>query len=113
MVRDLLMYCSHALTESSVHGNISHDSKVEKIIGDLLQEIWPMMQRLVMGDVVLPTWSPPEDSVDAGMASHLASLKIPCLSEKPNLILHDLGSFAREVELERRLKNIFMVNYHT
>ncbi len=87
--------------------------RVEKIIGDLLQEIRPMMQRLVMGDVVLPTWSPPEDSVDAGMASHLASLKIPCLSEKPNLILHDLGSFAREVELERRLKNIFMVNYHT
>lgn len=86
---------------------------MEKRIGDVLFEIQPMMKRLVMGDIVLPTWSPPQDFVDAETVSHLAFLKIPCLKGKPNLLLHDLGSFARDVELERRLKNIFMANNHT
>lgn len=102
MVRDLLIYCSpHAPTECSARKNASHDLRMEKIIEDVLREIRPMMKRLVMGDV-LSTWSPPEDFVDVGTASHLASLKIPCLKGKPNLLLHDLGSFALDVKLERR-----------
>ena len=103
MVRDLLIYCSpHAPTECSAHRNASHDLRMEKSIEDVLLEVRPKMKRLVMGDVVLPTWSPPEDFVDVGTTSHLASLKIPCLKGKPNLLLHDLGSFALDVKLERR-----------
>ncbi|KJA20635.1 hypothetical protein HYPSUDRAFT_141950 [Hypholoma sublateritium FD-334 SS-4] len=93
--------------------NTSHDLRMGKSIGDVLLEIQPMMKRLVMGDIVLPTWSPSQDFVDADTVSHLSLLKIPCLKGKPNLLLHDLGSFARDVELERRLKNIFMANNHT
>lgn len=71
------------------------------------------MNKLVAGDIVLPAWAPAEGSLDIEIAEHLISLKIPCLKGKPNLLLHDLGSFSRDEQLERRLKNIFMANNHT
>lgn len=86
---------------------------MEGTIRDILSEIQPIVKKLVKGDIVLPTWSPPEGSVNEDTAEHLASLKIPSLKGKPNLLLHDLGRFTRDKQLERRLKNIFMSNNHT
>jgi hypothetical protein len=72
------------------------------------------MKRLVAGDIALPLWIPqPEFDVDPEIVAHLTSLKIPCLKGKPNLLLHDLGSFTRAPLLDKRLKNIFMPNNHT
>ena len=79
-----------------------------------LTELQPTIRRLVVGDIVLPTWSPPSDVfLEPDTINHLNSLKIPSLKGKPNLLLHDLGSFTRDVQLERRLRNIFMPKNHT
>ncbi|KAF8152550.1 hypothetical protein B0H34DRAFT_663642 [Crassisporium funariophilum] len=86
---------------------------VEADVQTFLAELRPTMRRLVVGDIVLPMWSPSDDCQDAETIVHLNSLKIPCLKGKPNLLLHDLGSFTRDVLLERRLRNIFMPNNHT
>ena len=78
-----------------------------------LTELQPTIRRLVVGDIVLPTWSPSDVFLEPETITHLNSLKIPSLKGKPNLLLHDLGSFTRDVLLERRLRNIFMPNNHT
>ena len=78
-----------------------------------LTELQPTIRRLVVGDIVLPTWSPSDVFLEPETIAHLNSLKIPSLKGKPNLLLHDLGSFTRDVLLERRLRNIFMSNNHT
>ncbi|KAF8970889.1 hypothetical protein BDZ97DRAFT_1694140 [Flammula alnicola] len=89
------------------------DSTIEAEIQKFLTEVQPTMKKLVAGDINLPTWSPPADFPDAAMVEHLTSLRIPCLKGKPNLLLHDLGSFTGDILLERRLKNIFMAHNHT
>lgn len=72
------------------------------------------MKKFVRGEIDLPSWTPSSDSsLDAEIVTHLTSLSIPCLKGKPNLLLHDLGSFTRDPLLDKRLKNIFMPNNHT
>ena len=78
-----------------------------------LTELQPTIRKLVVGDIVLPTWSPSDIFLEPETITHLNSLKIPSLKGKPNLLLHDLGSFIQDVLLERRLRNIFMPNNHT
>ena len=78
-----------------------------------LTELQPTIRRLVVGDIVLPTWSPSDVLLEPETITHLNSLKIPSLKGKPNLLLHDLGSFTKDVLLEKRLRNIFMPNNHT
>ncbi|KIJ99806.1 hypothetical protein K443DRAFT_8140 [Laccaria amethystina LaAM-08-1] len=90
----------------------SRDAEVQKDIQNFLEELQPTMTKLVRGDISLPVWSP-DDSMDPEIAEHLRSLHIPCLKGKPNLLLHDLGSFQDDESLQKRLKNIFMPNNHT
>jgi len=72
------------------------------------------MKKLVDGEIALPLWTPSSESdLDPEIVDHLTSLSIPCLKGKPNLLLHDLGSFTRDPILDKRLKNIFMPNSHT
>ena len=82
-------------------------------VNRFLTELQPTIRRLVVGDIVLPTWSPSDVFLEPETINHLNSLKIPLLKGKPNLLLHDLGSFIWDVVLERRLRNIFMPNNHT
>ncbi|KAJ3505936.1 hypothetical protein NLJ89_g7152 [Agrocybe chaxingu] len=91
----------------------ARSSGMEIDIKGLLAELEPTVMKLVAGEITLPAWTPIEDKLDPEIVSHLTSLRIPCLKGKPNLLLHDLGSFTREPLLERRLKNIFMPNNHT
>jgi len=80
-----------------------------------LEKLKPTMKRLIDGDIVFPVWTPSSESqsLDPKIATHLASLRIPCLKGKPNLLLHELGTFRSDVVLEKRLNNIFMPNNHT
>jgi hypothetical protein len=71
------------------------------------------MTRLVVGDISLSLWSPSPGSMDDEMAKHIEALRIPYLKGKPNVLLHDLGSFKDDPVLAKRLKNIFMPNNHT
>ena len=91
----------------------SRDAEVQKEIQNFLEELQPTMTKLVIGDISLPVWSPPDGSMDPEIAGHLESLHIPCLKGKPNLLLHDLGSFQDDESLQKRLRNIFMPNNHT
>jgi hypothetical protein len=71
------------------------------------------MKKLVNKEIVLPLWTPLTSDLDPEIIAHLTSLSIPCLNGKPNLLLHDMGSFTRDPLLDKRLKNIFMPNNHT
>ena len=89
------------------------DTIVEADVYRFLTELQPTIRRLVVGDIVLPTWSPSCVFLEPETIAHLNCLKIPSLKGKPNLLLHDLGSFTRDVLLAKRLRNIFMPNNHT
>ncbi|KAG5731312.1 hypothetical protein E4T56_gene8114 [Termitomyces sp. T112] len=92
------------------HKDSSFVSKVNK----LLTEIRPAIARLAAGNLNLPAWVPKVEScIDAEAATHLGSLHIPCLNGRPNVLLHDLGSFDNDPTLSARLSNIFMPNHHT
>jgi hypothetical protein len=93
--------------------SLCQDTSVKADVYRFLTELQPTIRRLVVGDIVLPTWSPSDVFLEPETIAHLNSLKIPSLKGKPNLLLHDLGSFTRDVLLERRLRNIFMPNNHT
>ena len=91
----------------------SQDTTVKADVDRFLTELQPTMRRLVVGDIVLPTWSPYSVYQESETLAHLNSLKIPSLKGRPNLLLHDLGSFTHDDLLEKRLRNIFMPNNHT
>ncbi|KAF9552856.1 hypothetical protein CPC08DRAFT_822630 [Agrocybe pediades] len=86
---------------------------VQDEIEALLTELQPNLTKLVVGDISLPVWMPSNEALDQETISHLTNLRIPCLKGKPNLLLHDLGSFSRDELLGKRLRNIFMANNHT
>lgn len=98
-------------TEKPLKSSLNKDASIEAEIHTLLSELQPTMKKLVDGEITLPIWTP--SFVDSAVASHLTSLKIPCLKGKPNLLLHDLGSFKKDPVLEKRLNNVFMPNNHT
>ncbi|KAG6865084.1 hypothetical protein C0991_005228 [Blastosporella zonata] len=72
------------------------------------------MSILVAGNLAVPTWVPTtRDGLDVITARHIEDLHIPFLNGKPNVLMHDLGSFERDPILAARLNNIFMANHHT
>ncbi|GLB43053.1 putative expressed protein [Lyophyllum shimeji] len=88
------------------------DASIQSQVEQLLTELRPAMRRLVAGELTLPTWSPNATVMGAELAAHVEALRIPYLNGKPNVLLHDLGSFERDPALAARLKNIFMPNHH-
>lgn len=103
---------SLAQTELSPKYFAGDDDAVHNNVQEFLRRLEPTMKKLVVGDIVLPLWTP-SNMLNPGTIAHLTSLRIPSLKGKPNLLLHDLGCFTRDVLLEKRLKNIFMPNNHT
>lgn len=90
----------------------SKDYDVEAGVNTFIVEIDSNLTKLVVGDISMPVWLP-NDYCDPTFLSHLERLRIPCLKGKPNLLLHDLGSFQDDPVLQKRLQNIFMPNNHT
>ena len=88
------------------------NQNIEQTVTTFLSDLRPEMTRLVGGEITLPFWRP-NDSFEANIARHLTDLKIPSLKGKPNLLLHDLGSFQKDNVLAQRLENIFMTNNHS
>ena len=71
-------------------------------VSAFLASLKPNMILLIEGVVTLPTWTPPAD-----VASYLDD-PIPCVCGKPNILLHQLGYFVHEPELQQRVDNVFM-----
>ncbi|KAH6904037.1 hypothetical protein BKA70DRAFT_1299336 [Coprinopsis sp. MPI-PUGE-AT-0042] len=93
---------------------LAPDVIVKELLCEFIDELRPSMTKLVRGEIVLEFWQPPsDDDQDPDVVDHLTSLEIPCLKGKPNILLHDLGTFQEDEVLLRRLQNIFMANNHT
>jgi len=88
------------------------NKSIEQTISTFISGLRPEMTRLVHGKIALPVWQPNE-SFEENVTSHLSGLRIPELKGKPNLLLHDLGSFQEDKTLAQRLENIFMANSHS
>ncbi|TFK35170.1 hypothetical protein BDQ12DRAFT_325383 [Crucibulum laeve] len=91
----------------------SQDTGIQKDVNEFLAELQPSIAKLVAGEISMPVWSPDSEGLDASIVEYLQQLRIPSLKGKPNLLLHDLGSFNHDPLLQKRLKNIFMANNHT
>jgi hypothetical protein len=83
---------------------------IEEGVQGFLSEVQPSLTRLVAGEVSFSLWRP---TTGGRFQQHLEDLQIPCVKGKPNLLLHDLGSFGHDKTLRERLQNIFMPSNHT
>ncbi|KAK2467560.1 hypothetical protein APHAL10511_000415 [Amanita phalloides] len=85
--------------------------RLEDTLSAFLVTIKPNITLLVKGELNFSNWTPPESltsRLDDRTISHLMNLRLPCLRENPNVLLHDLGYFAREPDLQKRVHNVFM-----
>lgn len=82
-------------------------------INEFLNQLQPTMMKLVLGEICLPLWSPQPGIMFDATSAHIRKLRIPFLKGKPNVLLHDLGSFKDDPTLAARINNIFMPNNHT
>ncbi|RDB22393.1 hypothetical protein Hypma_010467 [Hypsizygus marmoreus] len=87
------------------------DTTVHCEIATVLYQLRPAMTQLVVGEISLPLWNA-TSSMDTEVANHVRSLRMPFLNGKPNVLLHDLGTFKNDKALSTRLKNIFMPHNH-
>jgi hypothetical protein len=101
-------------TAETPSAHFKPDDNVQDALHVFLEELRSPMASLVQGEIALEYWQPPQDDEqDPDIIEHLNSLEIPCLKGKPNILLHDLGTFQEDEVLLRRLQNIFMANNHT
>ncbi|KAF5335766.1 hypothetical protein D9611_009667 [Ephemerocybe angulata] len=98
---------------SSPEPSIVGDAAIDGGVKAFLAEIRPALTRLVAGEQSFAAWSPEGRNFSDEVVQHLASLQIPSIKGKPNLLLHDLGSFSTDDRLRKRLDNIFMPSNHT
>ena len=104
---------THLHPDASPKSLLNTDESIEREVKKLIGEVEPAMQRLVRGELNLPTWTPSDEEFSPEALQHIEKLNIPCVKGKPNLLLHDLGSFKLDEKLGRRLANIFMPYNHT
>ncbi|KAF8336739.1 hypothetical protein F5887DRAFT_986297 [Amanita rubescens] len=82
----------------------------EEHVISFLNSLKPHMVDLVQGCLTLPTWSPAENiksPLDDRIKTHLEQLKLPCIRGKPSVLLHGLGQFADDPELQERVNDVF------
>ncbi|KAF5349975.1 hypothetical protein D9756_009205 [Leucocoprinus leucothites] len=89
------------------------DSMISNDIQALLDEMEGPLTNVINGRTSLPLWTPKDIAVQPRVRHHLENLKIPIIKGRPNLLLHQLGSFKHDPVLKNRLDNIFMPNNHT
>ncbi|KAF8635332.1 hypothetical protein AX15_000451 [Amanita polypyramis BW_CC] len=97
--------------EQSFSGILVQPHRVEDAVPAFLASLKPNMVLLFRGELTLPVWTPPasfSSHLSSQTISHLTSLRLPCLRGKPNVLLHELGYFSQEPELQKRVQNVFM-----
>src|SRR6266550_2426874 len=60
--------------------------------------------------LTLPTWMPHEDvkpQLDKRTETFLKNLELPCVRGRPSVLLHNLGYFVEEPELQWRINDVF------
>ncbi|KAJ7780854.1 hypothetical protein DFH07DRAFT_950077 [Mycena maculata] len=88
-----------------VNGIISL-AQLAKIVDDYCSEIEPLLKRFIEEKAPLESWTPKEGTK---YREFLRALNIPDLHGGPDMLLHDLGSFAHHPELQKRVENIFPI----
>jgi hypothetical protein len=63
----------------------------KEAINSFLEELRPKVKEFLTSHRRLPVWMPPE-TVDANTRQFYDNLAIPRINDKPNLLLHNLGS---------------------
>ncbi|KAF8882245.1 hypothetical protein BD779DRAFT_1612475 [Infundibulicybe gibba] len=97
----------------AVSSHVVREDDIDTRVRIFLDELRPAMTKLVHGEITLPLWCPEADSLEPEVAAYITALRIPYLKGKPNVLLHDLGSFKHDPSLKRRIQNIFMPNSHS
>jgi hypothetical protein len=105
----MLIFRADASPEPSLH----NDDAIERSVQAFLTTVRPSLTRLVAGELSFASWSPSGKDLSPEIIKHLVDLKIPSPKGKPNLLLHNLGSFAGDERLSERIQNIFMPYNHT
>ncbi|KAF8325964.1 hypothetical protein F5887DRAFT_1137735, partial [Amanita rubescens] len=80
----------------------------EKDVFSFLKSLEPHLVDL--NRLTLPTWMPPENvksQLDERTKTFLKNLQLPRVRERPSLLLHNLGYFAEEPELQQRVNDVF------
>ncbi|KAJ7161999.1 hypothetical protein C8R43DRAFT_880435, partial [Mycena crocata] len=76
------------------------------IITSFLNEIEPALEAFLRREEPFDFWDPKDDNLP--YLDFLKSLKIPAtLQNKPDMLLHDLGSFGGDEKLRNRVKRLF------
>ena len=76
------------------------------------QDVSSFLKSLVvdLNRLTLPTWMPHEEVIsqlDEDTKDFLRKLELPCVHGRPSVLLHNLGNFVEEPELQRRVKHVF------
>ncbi|KAJ7154588.1 hypothetical protein C8R46DRAFT_1227424 [Mycena filopes] len=76
-------------------------------IGAFVAALRPVFVKFIDNAEPVPKWHPPQDAIDFAW---LEAQSFPATGGKPDLLLHNLGSFAEDPELRRGLDDIFEPN---
>ncbi|KAL1719924.1 hypothetical protein EV715DRAFT_162154, partial [Schizophyllum commune] len=67
------------------------------------------LRKLANGDVTFDSWQPPANTPPE-YAAFFKQLSVPCITDEsglPNLLIHQLGSYVAQEDVEQRVKRIF------
>ena len=107
------MYADFSRVDASPEPSLHNDDAIERSVQAFLTTLRPSLTRLVAGELSFASWNPSSKGLLPETIKHLLDLKIPSPKGKPNLLLHNLGSFAGDERLRDRIQNIFMPYNHT
>ncbi|KAJ7906187.1 hypothetical protein B0H13DRAFT_2021502 [Mycena leptocephala] len=89
-------------------------TKAKDEITTWLDKLRPLLATFIHNEHPFDCWKPdPELESDPSTVAHIESLKIPEISTRPSLLIHDLGAFAENATLQNRIDNIFQKNKKT
>ena len=78
----------------------------KKDVFSFLQSFKPKLDDLFQNCLTLPTWMPTK-VLDQRTKDFLKNLEVPCVRKRPSVLLHRLGDFVEEPELQRRVDDLF------
>ncbi|KAJ6472329.1 hypothetical protein C8R47DRAFT_1221831 [Mycena vitilis] len=82
------------------------DEAFDLAVNSFLTKLRPELEKFIRSENPLPLWVPAPESP---YAEFLTAMKIPVSQGgRPDMVLHDLGSFERDPELDARLNEIFL-----
>ncbi|KAJ7090882.1 hypothetical protein B0H15DRAFT_778576 [Mycena belliarum] len=106
--------CSHTISHDlnasnkipvSESVNTLNHNQVDEIISSYLSEIKPKLEDLLCREEPVKAWVPDET---LPYSEFLKNLKMPAsASNGPDMLLHDLGNFKRNKQLQQRIKRMF------